>query len=46
MTDAYTAWSRGDLDCDGVQSTYELRGSIDKDGTVKLVGPMVTNEIE
>ena len=42
----YTALANGDLDCDGTQSTFELRGSIDNEGSVKVVGPIITNEIE
>ena len=42
----YTARAHGDLDCDGVLSTYELRGSIDSEGSVKVVGPIISNEIE
>lgn len=42
----YTARGYGDMDCDGVWSTHELRGSIDNEGSVKVVGPLVTNEGE
>ena len=46
-TDAkYTADAFGDLDCDGTRSTYELRASINSQGEVKTVGPIITNEIE
>ena len=42
----FTARSLGDLDCDGVLSTFELRGFIDKDGKVQAEGPIIWNEIE
>jgi prepilin-type N-terminal cleavage/methylation domain-containing protein len=42
----YTADARGDLDCDGTFSTYQIRGSVDDEGGVTVVGPIVTNEIE
>ena len=42
----YTATANGDLDCDGTVSTFELRGSIDNEGSVKIVGPIISNEIE
>ena len=42
----FTARATGDLDCDGELSTFELRGSVDRDGTVKVVGPVIWNEIE
>ncbi len=42
----FTARARGDLDCDGVLSTFELRGSIDAEGVVKVAGPILWNEIE
>jgi len=42
----YTARARGDLDCDGVQSTFELRGSIDTESDVVTVGPILTMELE
>ncbi len=42
----FTARAHGDLDCDGVLSTYEIRGSVNKEGDVKVLGPIITNEIE
>ena len=46
-TDAtYTARAHGDLDCDGVISTWEIRGSVDTEGSVKIVGPIISNELE
>ena len=42
----FTARAHGDLDCDGTLSTFEIRGSIDSEGAVKVVGPIITNEIE
>jgi len=42
----FTAKAHGDLDCDGTLSTYELRGSVDSQGEVRVVGPIITNEIE
>ena len=42
----YTATARGDLDCDGKFSTFELRGSIDNEGSVKVIGPIISNEME
>ena len=42
----YTATANGDLDCDGVLSTFEIRGSIDGEGAVRVVGPIISNEIE
>lgn len=42
----YTARAHGDLDCDGTQSTFELRGSIDNEGSVRVVGPIIYSEIE
>ena len=42
----YTAVARGDLDCDGIYSTFEIRGRVDSEGSVVTVGPIITNEIE
>ena len=42
----YTAQAMGDLDCDGTESTFEIRGSIDTEGSVVTVGPIITAEIE
>lgn len=42
----YTARAHGDLDCDGTLSTFEIRGSVDSDGSVSKIGPIITNEIE
>ncbi len=42
----YTAVAIGDLDCDTTYSTFEIRGSVDSEGAVVTVGPIITNEIE
>lgn len=42
----YTARAMGDLDCDGVYSTFELRGRPDSEGAVAILGPIITNEVE
>ena len=42
----YVARAQGDLDCDGTNSTFEIRGSIDTEGAVVTVGPIITSEIE
>ena len=42
----YTARAFGDLDCDTTVSTFELRGSVDGEGSVKVQGPIITSEIE
>jgi len=42
----YTAQAYGDLDCDGSNSTFEIRGSVDTEGSVVTVGPIITAEIE
>ena len=42
----YTARALGDLDCDGKLSTFELRGSIDREFGVRVVGPIINNELE
>jgi type IV pilus assembly protein PilA len=42
----FTADAYGDLDCDTTLSTYRLQATIDTEGEVKAVGPMITNEIE
>ena len=42
----YTATAKGDLDCDNTQSTFEIRGSVDGEGAVVTVGPIITDEIE
>ena len=38
--------ARGDLDCDGVYSSYKILGSVDSEFGVKMRGPIITNEIE
>ena len=43
---AYSARAHGDLDCDGKWSTFELRGSINSEGDVATLGPIVTKEME
>ena len=42
----YTARAHGDLDCDGVLSTFEIRGSVDRRMQVKVSPLKVTNELE
>ncbi len=42
----YTATAQGDLDCDGTYSTWEIRGSIDDEGSVRAFGPIMTSDIE
>ena len=42
----YTARAVGDLDGDGVLSTFEMRGSVDKQFSVHVVGPIIHNELE
>jgi type IV pilus assembly protein PilA len=42
----FTADAFGDLDCDTTYSSYTIRGTIDGEGEVKAVGPIITNEIE
>lgn len=42
----YTAYAYGDLDCDGVESTYDIRGAVNNEGDVYTRGPMVTNPTE
>jgi hypothetical protein len=42
----YTARAYSDFDCDKIWSTYEIRGSIDEEGSVKVEGPIFSNEIE
>ncbi|MCA9666091.1 MAG: pilin [Myxococcales bacterium] len=42
----FTATARGDLDCDGVTSTYTILGSIDSEFGVVGKGPIISNEIE
>ena len=42
----FTAKAFGDLDCDGVYSTYEMRGSVDSQFGVRTIGPIITNGVE
>lgn len=42
----FTARARGDLDCDGVLSTFERVGTIDEGGSVFGPGPNRENELE
>ncbi len=42
----YEAQAIGDLDCDDVYSTFEIRGSIDQEGTVMAYGPVITKGLE
>lgn len=46
LASIYTAQAQGDLDCDGVFSTFEMRGSVDSEGSVVTFGPMMTRELE
>jgi hypothetical protein len=43
---SFTAQARGDLDCDGIPSNFEIWGSSDGQGGVKVKGPIIRNEIE
>lgn len=45
-TATYTARANGDLDCDGTESTFELRGRIDNEGSVIVQGTVIEKEIE
>ena len=42
----YTANALGDLDCDSTYSTYQIRGSVDGEGGVIFIGPLITDELE
>ncbi len=42
----YQATAFGDLDCDGTFSVYNIRGSVDNEGSVVTVGPIITRELE
>jgi Tfp pilus assembly major pilin PilA len=42
----YSAYAYGDLDCDGTYSTFEIKGSVDKEGSIVIHGPVITREIE
>ena len=42
----YSAQAIGDLDCDNVNSTLEIRGAIDSDGSVVTIGPIITKGLE
>lgn len=42
----FTAQARGDLDCDSIEGVYMLTGSVDTEGGVRVVGPIISNEIE
>ena len=42
----YTAYAYGDLDCDGIQSTFDIRGSVNNEGDVITAGPMTTKPNE
>jgi prepilin-type N-terminal cleavage/methylation domain-containing protein len=42
----YTANAMGDLDCDGKNSTFQIRGSICTESDVVIVGPIITDELE
>ena len=43
---SYQANAFGDLDCDSTMSIFNIRGSIDTEGNVVTVGPIITSEIE
>ncbi len=42
----YTSEAAGDLDCDGVASSYKYIGTIDTEFGVTAKGPIIDNEIE
>lgn len=42
----YTSRAHGDLDCDTIQSTLEIRGSVSDEGDVSTVGPIITSGVE
>jgi prepilin-type N-terminal cleavage/methylation domain-containing protein len=42
----YNAYAYGDLDCDGIRSTFEIKGSVDSQGKVNVRGPVITRGIE
>ena len=42
----FQATAFGDLDCDNTLSMYGIRGSVDTEGNVVTVGPIITREIE
>ena len=42
----FTARAVGDLDCDGVLSTFEQRGAVDSEGRVKSLGFFSKDELE
>ena len=42
----YQASAFGDLDCDNTMAIYGIRGSIDTEGAVVTVGPIITRELE
>lgn len=41
-----TLEARGDLDCDGVYSSYRVELEIDEEGGVQARGPIITDELE
>lgn len=41
----FTAKARGELDCDGMYSSFEIRGSIASEGSVIIIGTIVNKEI-
>ena len=44
---AFTARAYGDLDCDGVRSTFELAGNVDESGAIQRgAGLFIENELE
>ncbi|PIE19755.1 MAG: hypothetical protein CSA65_01110 [Proteobacteria bacterium] len=43
---SFVAEARGDLDCDGVFSSYTIRGTRNADGSVWITGPVIRNELE
>jgi type IV pilus assembly protein PilA len=42
----YVIEARGDLDCDGIYSSYKLIGKVDAQYGVRALGPIITNELE
>lgn len=42
----FSAEARGDLDCDGIYSSYMIHGEVTPDGQVQIRGPIIQNAIE
>ena len=43
---SFTARAYGDLNCDGVYSTFEMKGTIAADGSISSGGLVTENELE